>query len=320
MEVCPERLDLLHKNFRKLCSLLIDVDEWGQVVLINLLMRYARNQFANPNEIDANAEARADSKFYSDEDTSNSSSSSSGDDDDDDDDEDGEKKKKDKKAKEKRPESSPSKSPGARVLDPDHRLLLRSCRPLLNARSPAVVMAVVQLFLFCAPRSELELNNGAVFRALLRLLRGTREVQYTVLHTLASISVEKERSLFEAHLRAIFVHTNEPTSIKLLKLEILTNLANERNVSTILRELDAYVVSTDKQLAAAAVQAIGRVACALPQVSDACLGGLVQLLSLKDENLVAEAVVVIKKLLQTQAAEHKEIVVQVRTITACRSH
>lgn len=48
-EVCPERVDLIHKNYRKLCNLLVDVDEWGQVIIINMLTRYARTQFANPN-------------------------------------------------------------------------------------------------------------------------------------------------------------------------------------------------------------------------------------------------------------------------------
>ena len=30
-EVCPERTELIHKQFRKLCHLLVDVEEWGQV-------------------------------------------------------------------------------------------------------------------------------------------------------------------------------------------------------------------------------------------------------------------------------------------------
>ena len=47
--VCPDRIDLVHKNYRKLCTLLVDVDEWGQVVILNMLTRYARTQFVNPN-------------------------------------------------------------------------------------------------------------------------------------------------------------------------------------------------------------------------------------------------------------------------------
>lgn len=47
-EVCPDRIDLIHKNFRKLCNLLVDVEEWGQVVIMNMLTRYARTQFTSP--------------------------------------------------------------------------------------------------------------------------------------------------------------------------------------------------------------------------------------------------------------------------------
>ena len=48
--VCPDRIDLIHKNYRKLCNLLVDVDEWGQVTILNMLTRYARAQFIDPNQ------------------------------------------------------------------------------------------------------------------------------------------------------------------------------------------------------------------------------------------------------------------------------
>ncbi|KAG6370469.1 adaptin N terminal region-domain-containing protein [Boletus reticuloceps] len=46
--VCPTRLDLLHLQYRRLCKILIDVDEWGQVYLLNLLLRYARTMLPKP--------------------------------------------------------------------------------------------------------------------------------------------------------------------------------------------------------------------------------------------------------------------------------
>uniref|UniRef100_A0AC34RMP2 Clathrin/coatomer adaptor adaptin-like N-terminal domain-containing protein n=1 Tax=Panagrolaimus sp. JU765 TaxID=591449 RepID=A0AC34RMP2_9BILA len=49
-ETCPDHLDLLHKHFRSLCRALADVDEWGQVVMIGLLTRYARTQFVAPTD------------------------------------------------------------------------------------------------------------------------------------------------------------------------------------------------------------------------------------------------------------------------------
>lgn len=47
--VCPDNWDLIHPHFRKLCNRLADMDEWGQVATLNLLARYARNQFLNPD-------------------------------------------------------------------------------------------------------------------------------------------------------------------------------------------------------------------------------------------------------------------------------
>ncbi|KAG8213201.1 adaptin N terminal region-domain-containing protein [Butyriboletus roseoflavus] len=46
--VCPTRLDLLHQQYRRLCKILIDVDEWGQVYLLNLLLRYTRTMLPKP--------------------------------------------------------------------------------------------------------------------------------------------------------------------------------------------------------------------------------------------------------------------------------
>jgi AP-3 complex subunit beta len=48
-EVCPNRFDLIHPCFRKLCSMLGDCDEWGQMSILGVLIRYGRSQFLNPN-------------------------------------------------------------------------------------------------------------------------------------------------------------------------------------------------------------------------------------------------------------------------------
>ncbi len=60
---------------------------------------------------------------------------------------------------------------------------------------------------------------------------------------------------------------------------------------------------------ASTIQAIGRCAASIDEVTDTCLNGLVHLLSNRDQAVVAESVVVIKKLLQTQAGDHREIIV-----------
>ncbi|XP_067871460.1 AP-3 complex subunit beta-2 isoform X2 [Heterodontus francisci] len=275
-EVCPERIDLIHKNYRKLCNLLIDVEEWGQVVIINMLTRYARTQFLNPNHNESLLEENPEKAFYgSDEEES--------------------------KQEEMDMAVLPKRKPY--VMDPDHRLLLRNTKPLLQSRNAAVVMAVAQLYFHLAPKAEV----GVIAKALVRLLRSHSEVQFVVLQNVASMSI-KRRGMFEPHLKSFYIRSTDPTQIKVLKLEVLTNLASETNISTILREFQTYIKSQDKDFVAATIQAIGRCATNIDEVRDTCLNGLVQLLSNRDELVVAESVVVIKKLLQMQPSQHSDII------------
>ncbi|XP_069384606.1 AP-3 complex subunit beta-2 isoform X7 [Paralichthys olivaceus] len=288
-EVCPERIDLIHKNYRKLCNLLIDVEEWGQVVIINMLTRYARTQFLNPNINESLLEEGGDKTFY-------------GSDEDEDEDE--------EEDKEKKAEAASLAKRKPYVMDPDHRLLLRNTKPLLQSRNAAVVMAVAQLYFHLAPKAEI----GVIAKALVRLLRSHSEVQFVVLQNVATMSI-KRRGMFEPYLKSFYIRSTDPTQIKVLKLEVLTNLANETNISTILREFQTYIKSMDKDFVAATIQAIGRCATNIGEVRDTCLNGLVQLLSNRDELVVAESVVVIKKLLQMQPEKHSDIIKHMAKLT-----
>ncbi|XP_016359572.1 AP-3 complex subunit beta-1-like [Sinocyclocheilus anshuiensis] len=266
-EVCPDRIDLIHKNYRKLCNLLVDVEEWGQVVIIHMLTRYARTQFVSPWREDAVFDENSEKAFYDSE-------------------------------EERRVDQSKPY-----IMDPDHRLLLRNTKPLLQSRNTAVVMAVSQLYWHLAPKHELSI----ITKSLVRLLRSHREVQYIVLQNIATMSIQR-KGMFEPFMKSFYVRSTDATHIKTLKLEILTNLANEASISTILREFQTYVKSQDKAFAAATIQAIGCCATNISEVTDTCLNGLVLLLSNRDETVVAESVVVIKKLLQTQPSQHSDII------------
>ncbi|KAM6200913.1 AP-3 complex subunit beta-2 isoform 3-T3 [Rhynchocyon petersi] len=285
-EVCPERIDLIHKNYRKLCNLLIDVEEWGQVVIISMLTRYARTQFLSPTQNESLLEENPEKAFYGSE----------------------EDEAKGPGQEEAAATVLPTRKPY--VMDPDHRLLLRNTKPLLQSRSAAVVMAVAQLYFHLAPKAEV----GVIAKALVRLLRSHSEVQYVVLQNVATMSI-KRRGMFEPYLKSFYIRSTDPTQIKILKLEVLTNLANETNIPTVLREFQTYIRSMDKDFVAATIQAIGRCATNIGRVRDTCLNGLVQLLSNRDELVVAESVVVIKKLLQMQPAQHGEIIKHLAKLT-----
>lgn len=90
------------------------------------------------------------------------------------------------------------------------------------------------------------------------------------------------QGMFEPFLKSFFVRTSDPTHIKLLKLDILTNLATETSIGVILREFQTYISSSDKEFVGASIQAIGRCASNIKEVTDTCLNGLVSLLSNRD--------------------------------------
>jgi len=247
----------------------VDVDEWGQVLIINMLTRYARTQFTDPN-LEEVISDQEDKPFY------DGSS-----------------------------ESEKSFKKPTYTLDSDHRLLLRQTKPLLQSRNASVVMAVGQLYHHVAPKNDVNI----VAKALIRLLRSHKEVQSIVLTCIASMTLNR-KVIFELYLKSFFVRTSDPTHIKLLKLDIMTNLATEASIAIILREFQTYINSNDKEFVAATIQAIGRCAATIEEVTESCLSGLVHLLSNHNEYVVAESVVVIKKLLQSQDTEHKRIITQ----------
>lgn len=114
-QICPDRFDLIHKHYRKLCRLLVDADEWGQVTIMELLMRYARIHFLDPNAGNQDAApGRKPSRqagFYSDGES---------------------------EAEVQMIEHTITALRQSNSLDSDHDLLLRSCTPLLNSRNSSV--------------------------------------------------------------------------------------------------------------------------------------------------------------------------------------
>jgi len=114
-EVCPDRFDLIHPHYRKLCMLLADIDEWGQCAILNMLLRYGRTQFTDPNKIiPKEPKPVKEPKLKTGEEDSEEEES------------------------EEEEESDDDDFGDMQELDPDHRLLLNSALPLLKSRNTAV--------------------------------------------------------------------------------------------------------------------------------------------------------------------------------------
>ncbi|KAF6779023.1 hypothetical protein AHF37_01225 [Paragonimus kellicotti] len=250
-EICPERLDLIHSHYRKICSLLMDIDEWGQVVILHMLTRYARTQLLHPGRYAAESTAitrntNLDGMPLLDHDLIANNSPTSA--------------VYPLHAVTSEVACTPTPADAASgysmsdaipLLQADCAMLLNTCRLLLQSRNSAVVLAVghlifalqsivdyamvVKAFIRClhGGKSVYVTNDLPVLR---QHLSGTpRQVQYTMLCNIASLAVE-HHALFEPYQRTFYVFANDPLEVKLLKLDILTNLATETTSPTILRE------------------------------------------------------------------------------------
>ncbi|KAF9908882.1 AP-3 complex subunit beta-2 [Linnemannia zychae] len=285
-QVCPDRLDLIHPQYRKLCKMLVDMDEWGQITAMDLLLRYSRTQFLNPigksmatPAAKAKKEKSVVKSFYSDDDSDVSHHSS---------------------------DSSDSESEEENhSVDPDLAYLLKCALPLLQSRNSQVVLSVAKLYMHLAPLED----SYKIGRPLVRLLRTHREIQYVVLNNIVAIASQRPY-VFDQFYQHFFVRSTDPVFIRNLKLDILTLIATESNITFILRELQEYVKSSNKGFVTQAIEAIGHCASNIPEMAESCLGGLLKLSYSKSDSVAAQSVVAIRRLLQQRPGDSVFMITQ----------
>ncbi|KAF9339184.1 AP-3 complex subunit beta-2 [Linnemannia elongata] len=285
-QVCPDRLDLIHPQYRKLCKMLVDMDEWGQITAMDLLLRYSRTQFLNPiGKTTAQPAARTKKEksvvksFYSDDDSDVSHHSSDS--------------------------ESDSSEEENNSVDPDLAYLLKCALPLLQSRNSQVVLSVAKLYMHLAPAED----SYKIGRPLVRLLRTHREIQYVVLNNIVAIASQRPY-VFDQFYQHFFVRSTDPVFIRNLKLDILTLIATESNITFILRELQEYVKSSNKGFVTQAIEAIGHCASNIPEMAESCLGGLLKLSYSKSDSVAAQSVVAIRRLLQQRPGDSVFMITQ----------
>ena len=185
---------------------------------------------------------------------------------------------------------------GEADLHPDHRLALRSSLPLLRSRNAGVVVAVAKLHFLCG--SQNSATNETVGKALVRIMRDRREIQYVVLQCISTVAQERP-GVFRPYLSDFFIQGSDPVFNRLLKLQILTAVFARDDATVLLRELESYLQHGNAEFVSAAVRAVGRVVDVEPQAAAKCLDGLVKLLMRsRSPVVVGEIVDVLRQILQ----------------------
>jgi len=142
-------------------------------------------------------------------------------------------------------------------LDEDHKLLLQSSLPLLKSRNSAVVLAVCSLQYYCGVASIK--TRSALGKALVRIHRDRREIQYVVLVSIRTL-VKECPSAFSPFLNDFFVKGMDPSFTRMIKLDILVSLCiDPAAIEAILTELRTYVRHNDRAFACASIRAVGKI-------------------------------------------------------------
>mmetsp|Transcript_19038 Transcript_19038/g.27963 ORF Transcript_19038/g.27963 Transcript_19038/m.27963 type:complete len:1413 (+) Transcript_19038:197-4435(+) len=338
-ELCPDRLEMLHASYRKLCHLLTDMDEWGQVVAMDVLSRYCRRFFREPQGAKMGSAVMIDRERRIRRTSAGVVAKSVVTDTTGDAldvlipmNEDKKKKKKskndaavplgmgigsvapskikrrvvkkafysDEEDESEEEEVYASHPLGAKVpvagamrqrsvlgfgvsgnnvmggglagqsamdnqgddededLHEDHKLLLRSSLSLLMSRNAAVVLAVCSLHYYCGVAS-IKIRS-AIGKALVRIHRDRREIQYVVLTSIRSL-VSECPSAFTPFLDDFFIKAMDPSFTRMIKLNILVDLSLEpASIRAVLKELRSYVRHDDKEFVCASIRTVGKLA------------------------------------------------------------
>jgi AP-3 complex subunit beta len=285
MQVCPDRIDLIHKHYRGLIRKLVDMDEWGQLATLRLMLSYGRRCFPRRTRRVLRNGSVTSKGFYDDDDSD----------------------EKDHTLEE---------TAEVAMLDPDLELLLRHALPLLQSRNSAVVVAVTRIYLYLSPPSSSYLTSA--IGPLISLLRAAVDIQQVVLYNIVQVALLHPQ-FFVHYTTHFLVRASDPPQISRLKLELLTLVyphAPPHAQSLILSELTHFSRSSTASTIRDAVRAIGRCAQSTPPgsaTSTRCLRLLLAQLSSTNGSLVAESLTVIRHLIQANPDAHINTVTRLAT-------
>jgi AP-3 complex subunit beta len=282
LELCPERIDLVHPHYKGLIKKLLDMDEWGQLATLRLVLVYARKCFPRRTRRIKKGEQQGKTvkKDFYDEDFD------------------------EKVAADESEEETV-------VLDPDLDLLLRSILPLLQSRNSAVIIAVARCFLYLGTPSHVFQAAGP----LVSILRAAPDIQSLALSTILEVCRIHSTPFVPYTTRFLLRSSDEPsiTNSKLTLQSILFPHVTPSLRSLILTDLAQHTSnSPDPALVRAAVLAIGRCAQSAPTAAlrARCLQLLLTRLSSPDPTLVSASLDEIRLLIQRSPATHTKTIVR----------
>jgi len=133
------------------------------------------------------------------------------------------------------------------------------------------------------------------------------EIQYVALRNIKLI-VTKRPTLLTADVKIFFCKYNDPTYVKLEKIDVMVLLVHDRNIDAVLHELKDYASGVEIEIARKSIRAIGRCALRMDRTTERCVGTILELVELKNPIIVQEAVCVIKDIFRKYPTKYEQVI------------
>ncbi|KAK1284426.1 Beta-adaptin-like protein C [Acorus calamus] len=183
--------------------------------------------------------------------------------------------------------------------------------PRLQHANCAVVLSAVKMIL---QQMELITSTDVVRNLckkmsppLVTLLSAEPEIQYVALRNI-SLIVQRRPTILAHEIKVFFCKYNDPIYVKMEKLEIMIKLASDRNIDQVLLEFKEYATEVDVDFVRKAVRAIGRCAIKLERAAEHCISVLLELIKIKVNYVVQEAIIVIKDIFRRYPNTYESII------------
>ncbi|UZJ53019.1 hypothetical protein CBS101457_002339 [Exobasidium rhododendri] len=183
--------------------------------------------------------------------------------------------------------------------------------PQFQHANGSVVLSAVKVILIHMERiSKVEFVKQLVRKMappLVTLVSSAPEVQWVALRNI-NLILQKRPDVLSTELRVFFCKYNDPSYVKLEKLEIMIKLANDRNVDMLLSELKEYASEVDVDFVRRAIRAIGQCAIKIDTAAERCVHVLLDLIATRVSYVVQEGVVVIKDIFRKYPQNYEGII------------
>ncbi|KAH0785548.1 Adaptin N terminal region family protein [Histomonas meleagridis] len=182
----------------------------------------------------------------------------------------------------------------------DADFLIDRLIPYLKHKNPSVVIGSFKCIFLFMPYSHKK--NAEIFPQIIPpfitlVTSAEPEIQYVILRTL-SLFVQKYPKSLTREIRVFFCNYNDPSYIKMEKLEIIVTICGPQNTQIVLDEFSEYCNEIDVMFVRKTIRCIGKIAIKIEASVRRCVDILIRLVAGKADYAIEESVIVLCDILR----------------------